>query len=100
MPARAVEVEVTVRQRKILERLIVANRTPQQLAERSRIVLQSADGIPNVHQAAASSVDRQSIRRWRGRWTLAYQALVAAEQEEASERDLEKLIVAALCDEE
>lgn len=100
MPAKAVEIEVTARQRKILEALTRAKLTSQQLGERCRIVLMSVDGIPNLHQSEALGVDRQRIRRWRGRWAAAYEALVAAEKEKATDRDLEKLIVTVLSDEE
>ncbi len=100
MSAKAVEVEVTARQRKILEALTRAKRTSQQLAERCRIVLMSADGTPNLHQSEALRVDRQRIRRWRGRWAAAHDALAAAEQEDASDRDFEELIVTLLSDEE
>ena len=100
MPGHAVEIEVTARQRAALEALVRASRTPQQLAERCRIVLMSAEGRTNLHQAATLQVDRQRVRRWRARWAAATEMLRAAEQEEATERDLEHLIVSALSDEE
>ena len=99
MPGYAVDIGVTTRQRRVLEGLVRANRTSQQLAERCRIVLLSAESLPNLHQAEVLGVDRQRIRRWRGRWEAAQEALVAAEQEGVSERDLEELIVTLLSDE-
>ena len=66
----------------------------------SNFLLMSADGMANLHQSEILRVDRQRIRRWRGRWAGAYEALVAAENEEATDRDLEQLIVTALSDEE
>jgi len=100
MPGYAVEVEVTARQRTVLEALARAKRTSQQLAERCRIVLMSAEGRPNLHQAEALGVNRQRVRRWRGRWAAAREALAAAEQEGISDRDLEQMLVAVLSDEE
>jgi len=99
MPGYAVEVEVTNRQRTVLEALVRTKHTSQQLAERCRIVLMSAEGLPNLHQAEVLGVDRQRIRRWRRRWDAAQEALVAAEQEGASDRDFEDLVVTLLSDE-
>ena len=100
MPGYAIEVEVTTRQCTVLEALVRAKHTPQQLAERCRIVLMSAEGLPNLHQADALGVDRQRVRRWRGRWEAAQEALVAAEQEGVSDQDFEDLIVTLLSDEQ
>lgn len=99
MPGYAVEVEVTTRQRTVLEAIVRAKQTSQQLAERCRIVLLSAEGIPNQHQAQVLGVDRQRVRRWRSRWEAAHEALAAAEQEGVLERDLEELVVSLLSDE-
>ena len=74
------KVGLSERQRQILERLVDAKKTPQQLAERARIVLKSAEGISNVEQAEILDVDRQRVRRWRGRWADATDALREAEQ--------------------
>ena len=100
MPGPAATVEVTARQRATLEGLTRAASTPQQLAERCRIVLMSAEGRPTLHQAAELSVDRQRVRRWRGRWAGAQECLSAAEAEGATDKDLNAMIVVALSDEE
>lgn len=54
--------------RKILERLVRATKTSQQLAERARIVLWSAEGWGDRKLAKKLAVDRQRVRRWRKRW--------------------------------
>lgn len=92
------QVEVSKRQENILQRLVDAKKTPQQLAERARIVLMSADGVSNADQADILSVDRQRVRRWRQRWADRQAALGAAEAREPSEKELEELIVQALSD--
>lgn len=99
MPGDAVEVEVTARQRTVLEALVRAKRTSQPLAVRCRIVLMSADGWRNRHQAEQLGVDRQRVRRWRGRWAAAREALERAERAGVSDRALEAMVVAALADE-
>ena len=45
-------------------------------------------------------IDRQRVRRWRHRWAKARPALAAAEKREASDKDLEKLIIGILMDED
>ena len=100
MPGEAHTVHVTDRQRQVLEALVRAKSTPQELAERCRIVLMSADGMRNQHQADRLGVDRQRIRRWRGRWAARQDALVAVEVEDIEDKDYEKLIRGALADEE
>jgi putative transposase len=100
MPGEAQTVDVTDRQRQILEGLVRARSTPQDLAERCRIVLMSADGVRNQHQADRLGVDRQRIRRWRCRWAARQEALADAEAEDIEEKDYERLIREALADEE
>jgi len=98
MVGRAVPVSLTTRQRAILEALIRAHSTSQQLAERCRIVLFSADGYANIEQAAILDVDRQRIRRWRTRWTDEFDRLMDVEEEEASDKELQEALVEALAD--
>lgn len=100
MPGPAAAVVVTARQRVILEAFVRAMSTPQQLAERCRIVVMSAEGQRNLHQAADLRVDRQRVRRWRSRWAEAQERLVAAEAEGATDKDLTEMIVVVLSDEE
>lgn len=98
MPGPAAIVGVTARQQATLETLTRATSTPQQLADRCRIVLMSREGRRNLHQAAALGVDRQRVRRWRGRWAAAQEKLDAAEEEGATDNDLKAMIVAVLSD--
>jgi len=98
MVGRAISVSLTARQRKILEGFTRAHSTPQQMAERCWIVLMSADGYTNLEQAAALDVDRQRVGRWRTRWVDEYERLAEAEEEGASDKDLEEAIFDALSD--
>jgi hypothetical protein len=97
---QSVTVTVTTRQRGILEPLARAKAAPQRLVERCRIVLLSAERRTNDAQADELGIDRQRVRRWRHRWARARPALAAAEKREASDRDLEKLIIGILMDED
>ena len=96
---RAVEIVVSERQRWVLEKW-VRNKadTPYRLIERCRIVLMSADGVSNVEQGRRLGADQQLARRWRGRWAEAQERLSAAEEKDASDKDLGKLLVEVLSD--
>jgi hypothetical protein len=100
MAGNAKVVGLSTRQRAVLERLVRTRTLAQHLAERCRIALGSADGETNLGQADALGVDRQLVRRWRGRFAAAHASLAAAEAEGASEAELEELIVDALSDED
>ncbi len=98
MAGVAVQVDVTVRQRSVLEALVRATSTSQQLAERCRGVLMSAKGQSNVDQAATLGVDRQRVGRWGRRWAASERKLAEAEQEGADGKDLKRLVIEALSD--
>jgi len=99
MGGRAVEIEVSERQRGLLEKWD-RNRadTPYRLIERCRIVLMSADGVSNAEQGRRLGTDQQLARRWRRRWFEAQERLAAAEEKGANDKDLGKLLVDVLSD--
>jgi len=99
MPGPAATVGLTPRQREVLETLTATGATPQRVVERCRIVLMSAEGRPNIEQAAELNVDRQRVRRWRCRWAEAEERLSAAEKEGVGAKDLKALILGVLRDE-
>ena len=98
MGNNATKITLTSRQSAVLEPLARSRTAPQRLVERCRIVLMSAEGRDNEGQGEELGVDRQRVRRWRGRWASASGALSSAENEGASDKDLEKLILAVLAD--
>lgn len=100
MGKQSITVTVTTRERQIVERLAQAKAAPQRLVERCRIIVLSVAGWANEAQADDLGIDRQCVRRWRHRWAKARPALVAAEQRDASDKDLEKLIVGILTDDD
>jgi putative transposase len=97
---QSVTVTVTTGERRVLEPLARAKAAPQRLVERCRIVLLSAEGWGNEAQADDLGIDRQCVRRWRHRWAKARPALAAAEKRGASAKDLEKLIIGILTDDD
>ena len=68
---RAQRVVLTERQESILRRLERADKTPQRLAERCRIVLLAAQGRKSVEIAKELGVDTERVSRWRNRWAAA-----------------------------
>ncbi len=98
MRTQSVTVVVTSRQKALLEAVVRTKLAPQQLVERSHIVLMSAEGRENMAQAEELGVDRQRVRRWRHRWARAQGALAAAENEGATDKDLQKLILRVVAD--
>lgn len=100
MGNKAAEITLSPRQRAVLEPLARARTAPQRVVERCRIVLMSAEGRNNEDQAEVLGVDRQRVRRWRRRWAKAAADLAVAEKDGATDKDLEKLILAVLADDE
>jgi transposase len=98
MGKRSVSIELSVRQRGVLERLARSKKASQRLVERCRIVLLSASGLHNEAQGERLGIDRQRVRRWRHRWAAQSEKLRAAEDAGASQGDFEALVMAVLSD--
>jgi putative transposase len=93
----SISVVLTRRQKSLLERIARSKLAAQQLVERCRIILLSAEGRTNISQAFELGIDRQRVRRWRHRWASAAESLLAAEAK-ASDKDFEAVIVGLLAD--
>lgn len=98
MAGKAVEVTLSDQQRQVLERLKRSRNEPAALVERCRMVLMAAEGASNAKTARKLSVDRQRVRRWRGRWASAAAELENCEALDADEKDLEERIRRVLAD--
>lgn len=98
MGSAAAKITLTSRQRAVLEPLARSRTAPQRLVERCRIVLMSAQGRDNEDQGEQLGVDRQRVRRRRSRWASAAGGLSSAENEGATDQDLQRLILAVLAD--
>lgn len=98
MRVSALKVRLGRRQRAVLEELVRAAGTPQQLAARCRVVLLSADGVANAEQSRLLGLDRQLSRRWRSRWVQAEPVLERLVRSRASDKDLKARICDVLSD--
>lgn len=84
------KIDLSVKQRLIVERLARSKTEPQRLVERAQIVLRSANGELCVEQARALGIDAQRSRRWRKRFAQAREVLASAEAAE-DKGDLESM---------
>jgi transposase len=98
MAGKAVEVTLSDRQRQVLERLRRSQKKPAVLVERCRMILAADDGLSNAETGRALEVDRQRVRRWRGRWAEAAPELAECERLGADEEDLNARIQRILSD--
>ena len=96
---RARPVVLTTRQRGVLEALSRSRTASQRLVERATMVLFAANGLADAEIANCLEVDVQRPRRWRKRWRAAAPHLQGAEQEGASDGDLERCILRVFEDE-
>ncbi len=73
-------IELSARQREILERLVRSGTTEQRLVQRARIVLAAARGGLSRDLAKDLEVHVDTVGRWRRRWAASQERLAAAEQ--------------------
>ena len=98
MSRRAPSIELSVRQRAIMERLSRSRTLAKRLAERVAMILLSSSGATCASQAREMGVDAQRCRRWRSRWVEAQGRLAEAEAKSASGDELEVVIMDVLAD--
>ena len=94
---QAIQIEVTERQRMILEQIVRRDRSPQRDVRRASIVLQSAEGAQNKEIAASLKTHEQTVQCWRGRWSEAFGRLEQVETQ-IDDKELYALIVDVLSD--
>lgn len=86
--------------RSVLDRLSRSRTEEPRLVERAAIVLNGVAGMSHVEQGKLLGIDRQRPRRWTVRWIAANDKLTtAADDGDTSDRQVEKLVFAALADE-
>ena len=97
---RAQGINVTTRQRRVLDRMVRASTSPQALVTRARVVLAASEGTSNRQIATDLGVTRTLVQGWRGRWAAAGDALLAAELEGGAgdERALQAVVRGVLAD--
>lgn len=99
MAQSAPTLQLTPRQRRLLERVSRLRTVERRLAERVEFILWSAAGDLCVDQAKRRDVDAQRVRRWRKRWADEQEMLLSADMQGASDEELTTLMVRILSDE-
>ena len=84
-------IQLTDRQRAMLDEVVRSRRRPHDEVQRATIILQSAEGARNRQIAEVLGVSDITVRLWRARWAKAASQLAAAESD-ADEPTLRGLI--------
>ncbi|MCH7688413.1 MAG: helix-turn-helix domain-containing protein [Planctomycetes bacterium] len=98
MPWMAQRIELSERQRELLERIVRRRTESQRVAQRARIVVLAADGQSNRAISGEVGLERHQVGLWRNRW-LEHSVRLAAAESESDQNDLEELLRDALSDE-
>lgn len=95
----ALPIDLSERQRRLLERLRRQRNCPHSLLQRVHIVLDAADGRANMAIVRERGISDFAVRRWRQRFHEALPRLCQIEADEATDdRALLKHLVEALAD--
>jgi putative transposase len=84
------------RQCNVLKSLINRHLTPQQIAKRARVILESEQGLSNSEISRRIPLDRPQVGVWRECWIDEYERLSLIEAEQPDK--LEKVMVELLSD--
>jgi putative transposase len=96
---RPLPIQLTGRQRHLLDHLARRQHSSQQLLRRLQIVRLAADGYTNNEITRQFGLHRETVRTWRKRWVEAAACLEAAEAEGATAPQLLRLVEAVFADE-
>jgi putative transposase len=91
--------ELSDRQRAMLEQLTRAQTNPQRLVRRASLILAMARQANNQEAARQERHDRETARVWRTRWLAAGPRLTAAETRGCSDKEFSALVEEVLADE-
>jgi hypothetical protein len=95
---QAVGLELSEKQREILERIVRQRHSGQGLVRRAQVILGAAAGESNAALGRRLKQDRLSVRLWRKRWVTAHERLAAAEAAQDEKHPLSEMIEQVLSD--
>jgi putative transposase len=99
MPTRQPRpIVLTKQQQTVLKKIARREKSTQQLVRRTSVILLAAEQLSNCDIANRLKLTLQTVRRWRRRWLHISQAMRTAE-ENGDDKQVEKLVFDALCDE-
>ena len=82
----------------ILKSIERRRNAPQWLVMRVKVILLALKGYSNTAIAETVALDRNAVRKWRGRWQVGSAQRAALESEGASSQELESFIIESLRD--
>lgn len=92
-------VELSARQRSLLEKIVRRQTSPQRQVRRAKLILSMADGNNNQQIARQLEVHRETVQQWRSRWIAEVPRLTAAEVSGVSDSELQGMVEELLEDE-
>jgi putative transposase len=95
---RAIPIEVTPREQRILEQIVRQQNNPQWLVTRAKIVLRAAAKQTNSQSASELDIPRNTVCSWRKRWQEAEDQREVVAHETDDEKSLRELLVTILQD--
>ena len=94
---KAESVELTEKQRHLLQQVIRCEKSMQQSVRRARIILLANSGVTNEQIATQLKLNCLTVRTWRNRWAETAEVLAAAEAQE-TDKDYQRRIWSLLED--
>ena len=79
---KAQPIDLTEKQRSLLEQIVGREKTSQQMVRRTRIILLADAEESNEEIATQLNLNRLTVRAWRRRWAETTEVLATAEAEE------------------
>jgi transposase len=95
---QAATIELSRKQRQILEKLSRGTHTPLHLKTRAHIILKASDDMNNKQIARHSNLNRNQVKKWRNRWAQSAEAIAQVETERP--HSLKRTIHSVLSDEQ
>ena len=94
---KAESVELTEKQRHLLQQVIRCEKSMQQSVRRARIILLANSGVTNEQITTQLKLNCLTVRTWRNRWAETAEVLAAAEVQE-TDKDYQRQILDLLED--
>ncbi|MEB3228651.1 MAG: helix-turn-helix domain-containing protein [Synechocystis sp.] len=85
-------------EQKVLEKIVRSHKSEQRLVRRAQIVLKANEGQSNVAIAQTLGLNRETVIRWRQRWSEEAEGLPERENKEGGEVSISEHIHAILMD--
>src|SRR6188768_2900320 len=92
-------IQVSVRQRIVLQRLSRRQTAAARLVLRARLILLADDAATNTTISKQLALDRGQVRLWRSRWLAATSQLLAVKETDPTDQQLTTIIESLLTDE-